>query len=107
MPTPTELDALRRAAAEDPYFTVHEVIECVSSDDEDAGEEDLPVSSRTSTLRRHHAEQRRLTAHEQRRSAAKEECDEATLSASASAARERGAEGADGGSGTVLLGSDK
>jgi hypothetical protein len=60
MPTPRELEALRKAAREDPYFTVHEVVECLSSDDDDAGEEDLPVVARSSTLRKHLAEQRRL-----------------------------------------------
>ena len=89
----------------DPYFTVHEVIECVSSDDEDAGEEDLPVSSRTSTLRRHHAEQRRVKAHEQRRSAAKDEREEAVVSASAE--RERSTEGADGCCGSISLDAGK
>mmetsp|Transcript_32055 Transcript_32055/g.65283 ORF Transcript_32055/g.65283 Transcript_32055/m.65283 type:complete len:120 (-) Transcript_32055:81-440(-) len=41
MPTPRQIAAVKRAAQEDPYFVVHEVVECVSEGEEGFGEEDL------------------------------------------------------------------
>ena len=35
--TPAELEKVRQIAAQDPYFTVHEVVDCLSSDEEDLG----------------------------------------------------------------------
>jgi hypothetical protein len=40
MPTPTQIKAAQAAA--DPFFTVHEVVDCVGSDEEGFGEEDIP-----------------------------------------------------------------
>jgi hypothetical protein len=47
MPTPSQISAAKRAAAEDPYFTVHEVVDCVSEGEEGFGEEDLPEEQRS------------------------------------------------------------
>jgi len=47
MPTPSQIKAMQRAAQEDKYFTVHEVVECVSEGEEGFGEEDIPEGSRS------------------------------------------------------------
>ncbi len=46
MPTPKEIEKMRRnaALAQQGDFYVHEVVECVSSDDENCGKEDLPAA---------------------------------------------------------------
>jgi hypothetical protein len=49
MPTPSQIAKAKRAASEDPYFVVHEVVECVSEGEEGFGEEDLPEAQRTPT----------------------------------------------------------
>ena len=41
MPTPSQIAAVKKAASEDPFFIVHEVVECVSEGEEGFGEEDL------------------------------------------------------------------
>ena len=41
MPTPSQLDHAKRRAEENPFFVVHEVVECVSEGEEDFGVEDL------------------------------------------------------------------
>ncbi|KAJ1444518.1 hypothetical protein M885DRAFT_627056 [Pelagophyceae sp. CCMP2097] len=50
MPTPTQLEVAKRRDLIDKYhggdFHVHEAIECLSSDDENAGQEDLPPQRR-------------------------------------------------------------
>ena len=54
--TPAKLEEARRLAAlaqqGADYFVVHEVVECLSSDDEDAGEEDLPEAERSSAFQK-------------------------------------------------------
>jgi hypothetical protein len=47
MPTPSQIEAAKRNAEQDPYFTVHEVVECVSEGEEGFGEEDLPEAQRS------------------------------------------------------------
>lgn len=54
MPTPHELMIAKRHAALQRHgddFYVQEVVECLSSDDSDAGEEDLPLEQRTAYQR--------------------------------------------------------
>jgi len=46
MPTPSQIKAAQRAGQEEKYFTVHEVVKCVSSDEEGFGEEDIPEELR-------------------------------------------------------------
>lgn len=76
MPTPHEIeiakrcDALRRHGGD---FYVQEVFECLSSDDSDAGEEDLPLEDRTSYKREQRAEAARVAReYEQRRARERE-----------------------------------
>jgi hypothetical protein len=64
MPTPSQLEAARRQQelSAQGDFEVHEVIECVSSDDEHFGEEDLLEHKQILTIQEQLTRRRRLAA---------------------------------------------
>jgi hypothetical protein len=63
MPTPQELEVAKRQAVLQRHgddFYVQDVVECLSSDDSDFGEEDLPLEQRTSYKRAQRLEAKRI-----------------------------------------------